>query len=127
MNQKYSELSIQLPTDNAVELMELIARSEVLGDQVAREIKEEELSLSYHEALLAEKWEQAINEHSKEKVAVMQARAEAAVASINRDIANTTARIKYLKSVNKLIESRCSVGQSFLSNMTAMVKAGINL
>ena len=120
-------LAKQLPTDNPVILMELIAESEAYGESVARELKQNEVSLAHYEAVLDREWRESMDANSKEKVAVAEARAKAATADTRQKVAEYAAEIKYLKNVGQIIENRCSVGQSFLSHSTAMIKAGINL
>lgn len=124
---RYEVLRTELPTDNPVELMALIAESEVLGDRVASEIRTAELSLSSLNNHLSTASAEAAEKYRTEKVAVMELKIASDVSDIQQAIDELTAEIRYLKRVNSAIEARCSVGQSFLSNMTAMVRAGINL
>ena len=120
-------LAKQLPTDNPVALMELIAESESYGDTVAQELKKNEVGLAHYEAVLDREWQESMDANSKEKVAVAEARAKAATADTRQKVSEYTAEIKYLKKVGQIIENRCSVGQSFLSHSTAMIKASIGV
>ena len=61
------------------------------------------------------------------KVAAMEARARADTATQREKMEELEAEIRNLKRLNSIIENRCSVGQSFLSNISAMIRAGINL
>lgn len=120
-------LETPLPSDNAVELMELISESEAWGDRVASWIKTAEVKLSRERSMFDIMWDNSIAQNSKMKVAAMEARARADTATQREKMEELEAEIRNLKRLNSIIENRCSVGQSFLSNISAMIRAGINL
>lgn len=120
-------LETPLPSDNAVELMELISESEAWGDRVASWIKTAEVQLSRERSMFDIMWDNSIAQNSKMKVAAMEARARADTATQREKMEELEAEIRNLKRLNSIIENRCSVGQSFLSNISAMIRAGINL
>lgn len=120
-------LETPLPSDNAVELMELISESEAWGDRVASWIKTAEIQLSKERSMFDIMWDNSIAQNSKMKVAAMEARARADTATQREKMEELEAEIRNLKRLNSIIENRCSVGQSFLSNISAMIRAGINL
>ena len=120
-------LAKELPTDNPVALMEMIAESEAWGDSIAMRLKKTEVLLASEEANIDKQWQESMDANAKEKVAVAEARAKAATADSRQKAAEYAAEVKYLKKVGQIIENRCSVGQSFLSHSTALIKAGINL
>lgn len=120
-------LALPLPSDNAVELMELISESEAWGDRVASWIKTAEVQLSKEKSMFDIMWDNSIAQNSKMKVAAMEARARADTATQREKMEELEAEIRNLKRLNSIIENRCSVGQSFLSNISAMIRAGINL
>ena len=120
-------LSKDLPTDNPAELMKTIAEAEVHGDAVAILLFKAEQRLAELQYQYDVSYGESLSANSKEKVVVAEAKAKKDAAHIKKDIDATLAEIKYYKKVGALIENRCSVGQSFLSHSTAMIKAGINL
>lgn len=120
-------LALPLPSDNAVELMDLISESEAWGDRVASWIKTAEVQLSKERSMFDIMWDNSIAQNSKMKVAAMEARARADTATQREKMEELEAEIRNLKRLNSIIENRCSVGQSFLSNISAMIRAGINL
>lgn len=120
-------LETPLPSDNAVELMELVSESEAWGDRVASWIKTAEIQLSKERSMFDIMWDNSIAQNSKMKVAAMEARARADTATQREKMEELEAEIRNLKRLNSIIENRCSVGQSFLSNISAMIRAGINL
>ena len=120
-------LETPLPSDNAVELMELISESEAWGDRVASWIKTAEVKLSKERSMFDIMWDNSIAQNSKMKVAAMESRARADTATQRERMEELEAEIRNLKRLNSIIENRCSVGQSFLSNISAMIRAGINL
>lgn len=120
-------LETPLPSDNAVELMELISESEAWGDRVASWIKTAEVQLSKEKSMFDIMWDNSIAQNSKMKVAAMESRARADTATQREKMEELEAEIRNLKRLNSIIENRCSVGQSFLSNISAMIRAGINL
>lgn len=120
-------LALPLPSDNAVELMDLISESEAWGDRVASWIKTAEVQLSKEKSMFDIMWDNSIAQNSKMKVAAMEARARADTATQREKMEELEAEIRNLKRLNSIIENRCSVGQSFLSNISAMIRAGINL
>ena len=120
-------LETPLPSDNAVELMELISESEAWGDRVASWIKTAEVKLSRERSMFDIMWDNSIAQNSKMKVAAMESRARADTATQRERMEELEAEIRNLKRLNSIIENRCSVGQSFLSNISAMIRAGINL
>ena len=121
----YEILSEELPTDNPVVLMDMIAQSEALGDQVARDMQAKEYDLAKIRQVFDLLKADTIIEYKHEKVAVIEARVMAATAEDMARAAEIEADIKYLKRVSSMIERRCSLGQSFLSHLTAQLKAGI--
>lgn len=120
-------LSKDLPTDNPIELMKTIAEAEVHGDAVAILLFKAEHRLAELQYQYDVSYGESLSANSKEKVVVAEAKAKKDAAHIKKDMDATLAEIKYYKKVGALIENRCSVGQSFLSHSTAMIKAGINL
>lgn len=120
-------LALPLPSDNAVELMDLISESEAWGDRVASWIKTAEVQLSKEKSMFDIMWDNSIAQNSKMKVAAMESRARADTATQREKMEELEAEIRNLKRLNSIIENRCSVGQSFLSNISAMIRAGINL
>ena len=120
-------LETPLPSDNAVELMELISESEAWGDRIASRMKTAEVQLSRERSMFDIMWDNSIAQNSKMKVAAMEARARADTATQREKVEELEAEIRHLKRLNSIIENRCSVGQSFLSNISAMIRAGINL
>lgn len=120
-------LAKPLPSDDAVGLMDLISESEAWGDRVASWIKTAEVQLSKEKSMFDIMWDNSIAQNSKMKVAAMESRARADTATQREAVEELEAEIRNLKRLNSIIENRCSVGQSFLSNISAMIRAGINL
>lgn len=67
----------------------------------------------------------SLSEYSKEKVAVAEAKTAADLAEVDWTLSILNAELTYLKQMSDTIARRCSLCQSYLSNMTAMVKSGV--
>lgn len=67
----------------------------------------------------------SLSEYSKEKVAVAEAKTAADLAEIDWTLSMLNTELTYLKQMSDTIARRCSLCQSYLSNMTAMVKSGV--
>lgn len=67
----------------------------------------------------------SLSKYSKEKVAVAEAKTAADLAEIDWTLSVLNAELTYLKQMSDTIARRCSLCQSYLSNMTAMVKSGV--
>lgn len=125
----YELLTQPLPTEDIQhqELRQAIAQAESLGVVIARKLQSLDHSLAAAKAAYSVALSGAMEAHSGQKVAITAAKAEAATAAQLEQIQKAEADIRYYKQIQRLIENRCSVGQSFLSNMTAQVKSQINL
>lgn len=67
----------------------------------------------------------SLSRYSKEKVAVAEAKTAADLAEIDWELSRLSTELTYLKQMSDTIARRCSLCQSYLSNMTAMVKSGV--
>lgn len=67
----------------------------------------------------------SLSEYGKEKVAVAEAKTAADLAEIDWTLSILNTELTYLKQMSDTIARRCSLCQSYLSNMTAMVKSGV--
>lgn len=67
----------------------------------------------------------SLSKYSKEKVAVAEAKTAADLAEIDWVLSVLNTELTYLKQMSDTIARRCSLCQSYLSNMTAMVKSGV--
>lgn len=67
----------------------------------------------------------SLSEYSKEKVAVAEAKTAADLAEVDWTLSMLNTELTYLKQMSDTIARRCSLCQSYLSNMTAMVKSGV--
>ena len=67
----------------------------------------------------------SLSKYSKEKVAVAEAKTAADLAEVDWTLSLLTTELTYLKQMSDTIARRCSLCQSYLSNMTAMVKSGV--
>ena len=67
----------------------------------------------------------SLSEYSKDKVAVAEAKTAADLAEIDWTLSMLNTELTYLKQMSDTIARRCSLCQSYLSNMTAMVKSGV--
>lgn len=126
---KYDILSTPLPSEShqGEELREAVAHAEALGYGVAIEIGVKEKAIADKDKAITVKRLQSMADNEGKKVAVLEALADDAVKDEVYGRAVLQAELKYLKHVQGLIETRCSVGQSFLSNTTSQIKAGIQL
>ena len=124
-NDDYSILSIPLPVDDQVGIMSAVASCEALSYGISEKIRIAEERIASLEHSHTVKWMSSMVSSPGDKVAISEARAKSATADIANEIAILAAEVKYLKHVGKIIETRCSVGQSILSNYTAQIKAGI--
>ena len=124
-NDDYSILSTPLPVDDQVGIMSAVASCEALSYGISEKIRRAEERIASLEHSYTVKWMSSMVSSPGDKVAISEARAKSATADIANEIAILAAEVKYLKHVGKIIETRCSVGQSILSNYTAQIKAGI--
>ena len=67
----------------------------------------------------------SLSKYSKEKVAVAEAKTAADLAEVDWTLSLLNTELTYLKQMSDTIARRCSLCQSYLSNMTAMVKSGV--
>lgn len=67
----------------------------------------------------------SLSKYSKEKVAVAEAKTAADLAEVDWVLSTLNTELTYLKQMSDTIARRCSLCQSYLSNMTAMVKSGV--
>ena len=128
MNQ-YDILKQELPSEShETELLkQAIAGAEALGYGVAIKIGEHSKQIAALDRQITANYAKALIENKGEKVIIAEAAANDAVKDLELEKAQTKAELQYYKHVQHLIENRCSVGQSFLSNTTSQIKAGINL
>lgn len=127
---QYDILNQPLPSESheTEELRTAIAGAEALGYGVAIKIGEKSKQIAAIDRQITANYTKTLLEQKKEtKVAQAEAAANAAVMDLVMEKAEVDAELKYYKHVQHLIENRCSVGQSFLSNTTSQIKAGINL
>lgn len=125
----YSFLALPLPAEShkVEELRQAIAKAESFGYSIAKEIEKLDQQLIKLETGLAIARMESMKKHSGEKVVVLEAKVQADVAEVVQKKASLEADLKYLKHLQRLIENRCSVGQSLLANLTSQIKAGINI
>lgn len=128
MNQ-YDILNQELPSEShdTESLKQAIAGAEALGYGVAIKIGERSNQIAALQRQITANYARALIENKGEKVIIAEAAADDAVKDLELEKAQVEAELKYYKHVQHLIENRCSVGQSFLSNTTSQIKAGINL
>lgn len=128
MNQ-YDILNQELPAEShdTESLKQAIAGAEALGYGVAIKIGERSNQIAALQRQITANYARALIENKGEKVIIAEAAADDAVKDLELEKAQVEAELKYYKHVQHLIENRCSVGQSFLSNTTSQIKAGINL
>lgn len=125
----YNILNDPLPAEShETELLKIaVAGAEALGYGVAIKLGEKAKEIASLERQITTNYARALMENKGEKVIIAEAAADDAVKDLVLEKANVEAELKYYKHVQGLIENRCSVGQSFLSNTTSQIKAGINL
>lgn len=127
---KYDILNQPLPSESheSEELKTAIAGAEALGYGVAIKIGARAKEIARIDKAITSLYTTTLLAQKKElKVSQAEAAADSAVADLVEEKALLEAEVKYYKHVQHLIENRCSVGQSFLSNTTSQIKAGINL
>lgn len=127
---KYDILNTPLPSEShdTEQLRSAIAEAEALGYGVAVNIGAISKQIAEMDKAITAQYTKTLLEQKKEvKVAQAEAAADDAVKDLVEERAVLDANLKYYKHVQHLIENRCSVGQSFLSNTTSQIKAGINL
>ena len=117
-------LKTPIPIDSPEQIMDCASRAEAIGISVAEQLRVRNEILSGLNKKRTLQYASALSEFAGEKVAVAQAKAAERVSDVDNEIAIEEAQIMYLKYVGNLVDRRCSLCQSFLSNMTAMAKAG---
>lgn len=123
----YSFLDIPLSPDNPNELMEQLVEAESKAYYATTQITLLETTINKLEQERVAVWADAMNQHQDKKLDLMKAEAVKACAELQKSIDDIDAKITFFKQVVKLIDRRCSIGQSILANITSQIKAGINL
>lgn len=77
--------------------------------------------------ILSEKKTSIVDKYKSEKNDVMNIKVDGELAEEIKSLNSLKIQANKIKSIIKLIDRRCSIGQSILSNITASIKAGINL
>lgn len=77
--------------------------------------------------ILSEKKTSIVDKYKSEKNDVMNIKVDGELAGEIKSLNSLKIQANKIKSIIKLIDRRCSIGQSILSNITASIKAGINL
>ena len=123
-----SVLDVPLPSEShqTEELRKAIAEAEALGHQTAIAIGAKEKEIAALESEITDVRCKVTDENANKKVAIIDAAVDGATRELVHKRTVAQAELRYLKNLGGLIENRCSVGQSFLSNTTAQMKAGIN-
>lgn len=130
MNQtkgEYDFLSEPLSPDNPQELMKQIVTAEAMSYKATTKITLLEEKRAKLEAIKSAEWADTLSKYSKEKVEVMRAKAGKDINEITEKMAVLDSKIFYYKTIVKIIDRRCSIGQSIIANITSQIKAGINL
>lgn len=121
----YEVLKTPIPTDDPLSIMKIASESEALSYQVATKLLSCENQLAAIEHRITVERMRTIVDNSGDKVAVSASKADAAVAALKEKADLLEASIKYYKYVGRLIESRCSLSQTFLANLTVQIKSGL--
>ena len=124
----YDVLNIPLPAESheTEDLRKAIAEAEALGYDVAKKVASYSIEIAHIERAITVEKTRVLIKNSKDKVAIAEAKAEVAVADLTEELVKKEAELKFYKHVQGLISTRCSVGQSLLSNTTSQIKAGIS-
>lgn len=124
----YSFLAKPMPAEShkIEELREAITTAESYGYSVARELEKLDQRLVKLDTTIAIARVEAMKKYHQDKVVIMEAKVQADMAELTQEKAKLEADVKYLKHLQRLIEGRCSVGQSLLANLTSQIKAGIS-
>lgn len=123
----YSFLDHPLETTEPQVLMQQITFAEAHSHEAMRKLSQLEHLRAELEEEKSVAWAKAIEEYKAMKVDVMKAKALGDIAGLNSEIEKVDSKITYYKTLVKVIDRRCSLGQSIIANITSQIKAGINL
>ena len=108
-------------------LTEQISKAEAYSHVLVELLAISEHAIEQAQATLSKDKSSIIDKYKSEKNDVMNIKVEGDLAEQIKDMNNLRVEANKIKSIIKLIDRRCSIGQSMLSNITASIKAGINL
>lgn len=120
-------LNEPLNTDSPNVLMSQIAKAEAYSHILVSMLVSVEDGIAKTEQELAEKKASIVDKYKAEKNDVMNIKIEGEISEEMTQLSLRKSRANKYKSLIKIIDRRCSLGQSILSNVTASIKAGINL
>lgn len=122
----YEELYKPIAHDTPEEVIDTATKAEAYCYNIILEINNCNTLLAMMNRIRAIAKMKAMSEHAKEKVAVAEAKTGAEIAEIDELIDRLNANLICFKQILDQITRRCSLCQSYLSNMSTMVKAGVH-
>lgn len=118
-------LQTPIPADSPEQIMEAASEAEAKNWFTITRMSYVNDAISSVNRWRAAKRALSLSEYSKEKVAVAEAKTAADLAEVDWTLSILNTELTYLKQMSDTIARRCSLCQSYLSNMTAMVKSGV--
>lgn len=120
-------LETPLDTSSPEVLTSQISQIESYSHTLVDILAEVENSAEDAQRVLSEKKASIVDKYKSEKNDVMNIKVDGELAEEIKKLNTLKVKANKIKSIIKLIDRRCSIGQSILSNITASIKAGINL
>ena len=120
-------LETPLDTSSPEILTSQISQIESYSHTLVDILAEVENSAEGAQRVLSEKKALIVDKYKSEKNDVMNIKVDGELAEEIKSLNSLKIQANKIKSIIKLIDRRCSIGQSILSNITASIKAGINL
>lgn len=118
-------LQTPIPADSPEQIMEAASEAEAKNWFTITRMSYVNNAINSVNRWRAAKRALSLSEYSKEKVAVAEAKTAADLAEVDWTLSMLNTELTYLKQMSDTIARRCSLCQSYLSNMTAMVKSGV--
>lgn len=118
-------LKTPIPVDSPEQIMEAASEAESKNWFTITRVSYVNDAISVVNRWRAAQRALSLSKYSKEKVAVAEAKTAADLAEVDWTLSILTTELTYLKQMSDTIARRCSLCQSYLSNMTAMVKSGV--
>ena len=121
----FNFLKESIPVDSPAQIMEAAAEAEAKNWFTITRISYVNEAINSVNRWRAVERALSLSKYSKEKVAVAEAKTAADLAEVDWVLSGLNTELTYLKQMSDTIARRCSLCQSYLSNMTAMVKSGV--
>ena len=120
-------LETPLDTSSPEVLTSQISQIESYSHTLVDILAEVENKAEDAQRILSEKKTLIVDKYKSEKNDVMNIKVDGELTEEIKSLNSLKIQANKIKSIIKLIDRRCSIGQSILSNITASIKAGINL